>query len=429
MGSRNAAQMIKPILSGIALVFVLGASALPALPAKGSGDSAPGLANADTLEALRARGDITGQRRHAWTLISYVTHPATDTRIAQPAFETWHGEGEIFSTGASGRRGIRGFFRASTKVSTSDSQMADVPVLTYTLYNDAAYGHILRNHLNETAELNRLRKTGILDTRIAGDRSVPPFPANAMVLKTVWWPVAKNGLTALPVWDPARNAPRRSGNPYSSWQRVVAVDPSGQVAADTTAATDFAGNSFPRARRIGLGAFYHVGVDARMAQSMMRDPETRKAVLIALGRPLQAGDYLALVSANLAAREIPDWIWATFWWHDQPGQGPFAAGRPATLEPVWENYLMQTAFDAEKPIANGGPHITFNPWLEGRFPDGGHGNGMTSNCMACHQRASYPPLAFLPVTRGAPDLQNDPALAPGRLRTSLLWSLAMHAKP
>jgi hypothetical protein len=54
---------------------------------------------------------------------------------------------------------------------------------------------------------------------------------------------------------------------------------------------------------------------------------------------------------------------------------------------------------------------------------------MTSNCMACHQRASYPPVPFLPVTRGRPDLRNDPALAPGRLRTSLLWSLAMHAKP
>jgi hypothetical protein len=297
------------------------------------------------------------------------------------------------------------------------------------LYNDAAYQHIVRNRLNETAQLNGLRKTGILDNSVAGDRDVPPFPANAMVLKTAWWPVAKSGLTALPVWDPQRNAANRRGNPYSSWQRVVAVDPSNHAPEGATVAMEFAGSSFSDARRIGMNAFYHVAVDARMAQAMMRDPETRKAVLIALGRPLQAGDYLVLVAANMAAREVPDWIWAAFWWHDQPKQGPFAAGRPSALAPVWSNYLMQAAFDAEKPVVDGRPHIAFNPWLEGRFPDAGHGGGTTSNCMACHQRASYPPVAFLPVTRGAPNLRNDPALAPGRLRTSFLWSLAMHAKP
>jgi hypothetical protein len=208
------------------------------------------------------------------------------------------------------------------------------------------------------------------------------------------------------------------------------VDPAAEGPANTTAAMDFAGRNFPRARRISLGAFYHVAVDAPMAGRMMRDPETRKAVLIALGRPLRAGDYLVLVAANLAAREIPDWIWASFWWHDRPDQGPFAADKPQTLPSPWRNYLMQTAFDSEKPVAaDAGPHICFNPWLEGRFPDGGHGGGTASNCMACHQRASYPPIAFLPVTRGAPDLRGDPAFAPGRLRTSFLWSLAMHAKP
>jgi len=421
--------MIKAVLSGIVLVFMLGDSALPAPSVKRSEDSAPGLTSAETLEALRASGDMPEQRRHVWNLISDLTHTVTKAGSAQPFFETWHGEGELFSNGAPGPRGIRGFSRTSDRASALNSQTTDVPVLTYTLYNDAAYGHILRNHLNKSTELNRLRKTGALDTSVAGDRSVPPFPADAIVLKTVWWPVAKNGLTTLPVWDPGSNSPRRSGNPYTSWQRVVAVDPSGLTRADSMVAIDFAGSSFPRSRRIGIDAFYHVVVDARMSKRMMRDPETRKAVLIALGRPLKAGDYLALVAANLAAREVPDWIWATFWWHDQPDRGPFAAGKPATLEPVWNNYLMQTAFDAVKPAVNGSPHIAFNPWLEGRFPDGGHGNGMTSNCMACHQRASYPPVPFLPVTRGRPDPRNDPALAPGRLRTSFLWSLAMHAKP
>jgi len=418
--------MIRAALSGIVLIFVLGDSALLAPPAQAPQNAMPGLAGADRLQALRANGDMPKQRQHAWSLISDLTHTVTTAGSARPAFETWHGEADLFSNGGPGPRGIGGFSRTSDGASALQS-LADVPVITYTLYNDAAYEHIQRNHLNKITTLNLLRKTGAPDSGVPGDRSVPAFPADAIVLKTVWWPVAKNGLTALPVWDPESNAPRRSGNPYITWQRVVAMDPVGHT-ANGTAAIDFAGRSFPGARRIGLDAFYHVAVDGRMARRMMRDSETRKAILIALGRPLQTGDYLALVAANLAAREVPDWIWATFWWHERP-EGPFAGDRPGKLDPPWTNYLMQTAFDAEKPVENGGSHIAFNPWLEGRFPDGGHGNGMTSNCMACHQRASYPPVAFLPVTRGRPNFQNDPALAPGRLRTSFLWSLAMHAKP
>lgn len=364
------------------------------------------------LERMRQQGDLVGQRDHAWALFATLTRADKNGR---PQFENWHGEDALFSNAASSERGIAGFSRTSD--GGLKAEAPDVPVLTYTLYDDAAFDHIMRYRLNSVAGLEALRKKGA--------PGVPAFPAKAMVLKTAWWPVAKEGLTAMPVWDPESNPPRRNGNPYTSWQRAVAVDPSNQGPA--TARISFAGRDFAAAHRIGIGALYHVTVDGAMAWRMMRDPTTAKAVTIALGRPLQQGDYLALVAANLAAREVPDWIWAAYWWHDRPEQGAFAAGRPPTLAPVFRNYLMQPAFDAEKPVTNGQPHIAFDPWLEGRFPDGGHGGGVASNCMACHQRASYPKVAFLPVTRGAPD-PDDPAEAPGRLGTSFLWSLAMHAK-
>ena len=90
---------------------------------------------------------------------------------------------------------------------------------------------------------------------------------------------------------------------------------------------------------------------------------------------------------------------------------------------------LQAAFDAQTPVAeDGGAHIAFNPWLEGSFPDGGKGGGTASNCMACHRRASYPASSFLPVTRGAADFDRDPALAPDRLRTSFVWSIALHSR-
>jgi hypothetical protein len=394
---------------------------LAALPGAPILFAEPPLPPEAALETLRQRGDIDAERRHVWELIAKFTA----TRNTVPQFQTWHGEGELFSPGPSRGPGLRGFSRTGI----SNPENPDVPVLTYTLYNDAAYSHIIGHHLNEAAALDALRQTGSDDTAIAGNRDVPAFPSDSIVLKTVWWPVAREGITALPVWDPGSNPPNRNGNPYTGWRRVVGVDPTGAPQAADTVAISFAGSNFSKARRVGLSSFDHVEVDKEMATAMMADPETRKAVLIALGRPLAAGDHLILVAANLAAREIPDWIWGTFWWHDQAQKGPYAAGRPKTLTGPWRNYLMQAAFDTEKPAAaDGGPHIAFDPWLEGRFPDGGHGGGGASNCMACHLRASYPAVPFLPVTRGGPDLHHDAAFAPDRLRTSLLWSLAMHAK-
>ncbi len=375
-----------------------------------------------TLEKLRQSGDVAGQRRHVWEQLAAITAP----RANRPAFQAWHGEGELFSDAPSGRPGLAGFSRTGIL----DTQSPDVPMLTYTLYNDAAYNHITRNHLNQAATLERLRKTASANPAISKNRDVPAFPAQSVVLKTVWWPVARDGLTALPVWDPARNPAGKKGNPYTSWKRVVAVDPRAMPNQSAAVAIDFAGSNYPKARRVGLSAFDHVSVDGAMARAMMADPSSRKAALIALGRPLAAGDHLVLVAANVAAREIPDWIWSAFWWHDQPEQGPYAADRPASVTGPWRNYLMQAAFDAQKPLAAGKtPHITFNPWLEGRFPDGGHGGGIVSNCMACHHRASYPAVPFLPVTRGKPDLRGDAAYASDQLRTSFLWGLAMHARP
>jgi hypothetical protein len=210
---------------------------------------------------------------------------------------------------------------------------------------------------------------------------------------------------------------------------VVAVDPSAAPNASPTTAIAFMGETFAEARRVVLSDFHHVAVDAAMAERLSRDPESRRAAAIALGRPVAAGDRLVLVGLNLMTHEQEDWVWAALWWHDRPQAGAFARGRPAGLAGPWANYLMQAAFDAVTPLAaDGGPHVAFNPWLEARFPDGGQGGGTKSNCIACHQRASYPAAPFLPVTRGKPDPDGDPALAEDRLSTRFMWSVAMHAQ-
>ncbi len=387
------------------------------------------------LEVLRQKGDLQAERRHVWELITRFTH--RNHVSGQPVFETWYGEDAVFATDDVEPRpgGIRAFARVSADPPSAShhgrsAQSADVPILTYTLYNEAAYHHIRRHRLYLAGELDRLTSTSLKDRSITGDRSVPAFPADAIVLKTAWWPVAHNRLTPLPVWDPEHNPPRRSGNDYTSWARVVAVDSSTPSRIGRTASVEFGGQSFQDAHRIDLDQFYHVAVDAEMAVKLAQDPSAKKMALIVLGRTIQAGDYLVLVAANLATKEIDDWVWAALWWHDRAADSPFAAERPPTIDTPWHNYLLQVAFDSVKPPAqDSGPHICFNPWLEGRFPQGDQGGGTSSNCLACHRRASFPPISFLPVTRGPPDRVNDPAYAPGRLRTNFLWSLALHARP
>jgi hypothetical protein len=191
---------------------------------------------------------------------------------------------------------------------------------------------------------------------------------------------------------------------------------------------NFLGRHFSDSEKVRLDQFRFHPLDDDMSTLLMRDPAKRKAALIALNRPLAEDDFLALVAANLAIKQPEGWLWIALWWHDQPQKGLFAAGRPANLPQPWENYLLAATSDEVNPrTPNGEPNITFNPWLEARFRDSGSGGGMVSNCANCHNRASFPPVSFLPIQRGMPDLKNDPAFSVNRLRTDSIWAIARQA--
>jgi hypothetical protein len=167
-----------------------------------------------TLAQLRSSGDLDLQRRHAWKVLNELA--STSVGNESTAFESWYGEGAVFSaSGDPNTRGIGGFARSSgdNGVVTAHDRFAfqGVPVLSYTLYNDAAYTHIRANQLYKVAQLDRLRISGRQDEEITVDRAIPEFPAQAVVLKTAWWPVAAQRVTALPIWDPAENPNRRAG--------------------------------------------------------------------------------------------------------------------------------------------------------------------------------------------------------------------------
>ncbi len=196
---------------------------------------------------------------------------------------------------------------------------------------------------------------------------------------------------------------------------MVAIDPTRQtVPAGETTTINFLGTPRPNSLVVGIGSFHYYQLDQQAV-------DAAKAAGI---QQLDVGDYMVLVATHITTKEIDDWVWGTVWWHDRPDVGAYAMDRPASVKGVWRNYLMSASYDLETPTATDGKaHITYNPYLEARFP-----NGQVSNCMNCHNRASWPEPFFLPVFRGKP-AANDPAYKAGQLRTDFLWSIPDRAQP
>lgn len=375
-----------------------------------------------TATGQEARSDEEPRQR-GWSLLASVA--GVD---GVSAVSGWYNEADLFGRGEAGRSMRRPVFPglpigAAGTMEQRLRHVADAPVITFVHYDPEAYGYVRGHRLHQAERLAELMQNGASDPVYPHMLAIPPLPRGARVLMSAWWPVGAGSVTPLPVWDPREVARPGGSNDYTSWRRVVAVDAG--AAAGRAAPVTFAGRTFVTARRVALNRFIHLPVGRRLAAHLMEDAGARKAALIALGRPLRTGDSLVLVAFHLMAADAGMGVWATAWWHDRPDEGVFAADRPATIRGRWRHYLMDVAVDPVLPLEpDGSPHICFNPWFEAKFPDGGQGSGLKSNCINCHERASYPLTEFLPVRRGTSDASGDPAFAPGRLRTARLWALA-----
>jgi hypothetical protein len=429
------------VLYGMRVAFIgliggvpLGALAQTLTPQPGYFDIPAGFdfpADKATLEGFRQAGDVSAQRKHVWNIFAGMTQPTPDGKFA--IFETWYSEEEAFDTGptpqAVGPRRVVQRFRVPDQFVGIPDQIlpeaAGETLLSEVKLNFANYSHIRTKNLNSAQELGNLQQSGAADPEIANDKTVPAFPAESISLKTIWWPVAKDRPTPMPIWDPEANPISSRGNPYSTWKRTVAIDPTRtNIPPDETMTITFLNAPRPNSHVVGLDKFHFVVLDAQTAANAMANGRLAQFVRDVFGddRPLQAGDFVVFAGSHLTTKEIDDWVWATFWWHDRPDAGPFAADRPDTVKDVWRNYLMSASYDLNLPLElDGKPHITFNPWLESGFPNGG-----VSNCMNCHHRAAFPPRNFLPIFRGNPD-PTDPAYAAGLLRTDYLWSIPFSA--
>jgi hypothetical protein len=306
-------------------------------------------------------------------------------RLQRNRWDTWPSSDAVLG------RPERTFRRMQPFDNDGRTEAEELPVMFSVAFDPSAAAHV--------------RAHGLAHAPRGDARAIPPFPTSAIALKLVWYPVHAHGLTPMPIWDGDPAAPDARGNADRTWRRAIAVDASrDQIPDGERADLALNGRAFPRSRVVPLAAFLHRPLDTPAALAAARE--------ITSDATLAAGDFVALVAMHVTTKEQPDWIWATYWWHDAPA-GPFAAGRPAALGGAAAHYLMATAFTGDQPC--------MNPWLEARFP-----NGLASNCIACHQRAVALAHAYLPVPR-APLAPDDPFFAT-RTTTDFLWTLALEAR-
>ncbi len=407
-------------------------------------------ASEQTLATYLANGDVAAMRAHAWDVWAALTAPSSSN---VPVMLTWYQNSEIFGAGTIAQpRTFVPRFLAGPPDSLGDGN----PPISLNVYNQAYRDHVRANGYQWRRTLTRL---------VGVQPVVVDFPADAIAVKTVWWPVRSDGLTAFPVWDSEPTRPitwgigislladqgffgpltpeqkaeidshESQGNEWGTFQRVVAIDPSHTTlpAGETTQILFFdsndvtlQANAVRTANVVPLSRFFRVRATDAATVQRLNQGLIGQITQRFWGRQFTQQDYLALVAVHVTTREAPDWVWVTLWWHDMPDDPPYGQDRPATVQPPFDQFRMEVAQSADIPVASdGSPHITFNPYLEAGFA-----LGTQSNCIGCHQRATWTatgPGEVYPVHRGSmsPD---DPYFA-GKLQTHLLWSLVFRPQP
>jgi hypothetical protein len=402
------------------------------------------------LLRYRDAQDVAAMRRHGWQIWATLTQP---TPSGFPVFLTWYQVSDVFGENPGhDRRLFAPEFRVPSQKTLGDGDA----ILSFNVYNAP-----LRDHVRQHGYHQKSR----LATLVGRTSDIQPFPDTAIAVKTVWWPVRQDGMTALPVWDDLRTRPlewgrgvqdlikmgffnhlspqqreelaahERDGNDFETFARVVAIDPTrAEVPAKETAEVSFFDpqdttlqtDARRTARVVPLRRFFHVRInDLHTADLINSLPLTDQITSRFWRRRFRIGDYVALVAAHVTTREIPDWVWATLWWHDDPQATPYGADRPKSIPEPFHHYRLQVAYSGDTPRQpDGSPHVAFNPYLEAAFS-----YGPQSNCVACHQRAVLGPEGsgpVFPVLRG--QLSKDDPYYAGRVRLDFLWSLAFETK-
>jgi hypothetical protein len=401
----------------------------------------------EALLEQRDRLDMPAMRVHGWDLWAAITH---ETESGFPAFLTWYQVDEVF--GQKELSPNRSFSPSFNHPVQKTLGLGDA-ILSFNTYNQPMYDHIRENGYNDRDTLNSM---------VGKVEKVEDFPDPSIMVKTVWWPVRADGLTALAVWDDEPLRPvewgrgvatrvkrgefddrtkraRKSlasheldGNDFETFKRVVAIEPSASgIAEGEVTFFDVDDLTFEKrvhrvGRRVPLDRFFSFKLeDPKLVKKLNSLPDMEDITTMNWGRPLQLGDYLVMVAAHVSTREIDDWVWATYWWHDRPNDG-MGADRLDSIKGVWRDYRMRVAYHGVIPREpDGSPNIAYNPYLEAGFSE-----GVKSNCVSCHQRAVITSDGKMgevfPLAKG--QLDDDDPFFKDKLQLDFVWSLATRTK-
>ncbi|MGO9269064.1 MAG: hypothetical protein ACLQOO_02190 [Terriglobia bacterium] len=343
-------------------------------------------ASPEVLAKMRRQSNVTGIRKHAWRLFGGLTKKVQGGD--GPVWETWYTRCEVFQYPCSDtehakcsatqraplfelEEPLQLFPLSSTSPKSGPLTNVNVfnvgdSLIDMRLFNREACEHIRdsENPLWDEKTLKALNDYFQAHSRPVAQREIPSFPANAMALKTMWRIIQPDGTRTVKIWDPTS-----AGGPWKS-VRIDISNPKGNRCVPPSSE-----NVVP------VSCFYYVAVTPENVEQIHGNTD----LPIDQIQNVKVGAFAILLGMHVITREIPDWVWATFWWSDKPKWGPYARGRPAYIRGVWQNYLMDTTLDQITPREHDGTaNICFNPYLEGFDPA-----GRVSNCMQCHRRAVY----------------------------------------
>jgi hypothetical protein len=358
-----------------------------------------------TLERFRQTENVTELRRHGWWLWAGINQ---ETAGGGPVWETWFPAEFVFraeeTTEVAGALLMQRKFEVPRQIrpdpDKAQPEISGQSALSFVLFNQEALDHTRDEKLFLRETLTNINQGFPVGTPLP-ERKIADFPAKAVVLKLVWMVVKQEGLTEQPIWDFEPTRAFNQSNSPNTWKRTVLIDPSRDVIPE---------NEIQDGKHVvSMSRFYHFPLDTE--------------ALVSSAEGAELGDHAVLVGMHVTTKEIDEWVWSTYWWHDRPQQGPYAADRLDAVPGVWRNYLMDVAYDMTTPREfDGTANACMNPWLEARFE-----LGMGSNCMTCHQRSTWPQTSFLPVTRGG--IAPDNPFFENRTKVDFLWSIGDRARP
>jgi hypothetical protein len=246
----------------------------------------------------------------------------------------------------------------------------------------------------------------------------------------MFWPVKKGGFTALPVWDWDANKPGSAADGkyagyeiQSIWKRAVAItdlpnpmpppkiqylygvyDNAGtkQIGPITYDNTAF--------QVVSVKDFYH----RQLNQAELRELSPCDRALLdasaywAYNRAFEPGDYIVLVAMHIMTKEQPEWTFQSLWYHpdaDKSDTCRYCKNRPTNLpnkDQTFRHYLLTTTYGTTQQSGSNNYYcpspnpkdcahiwpVAYNPYIELAAS-----HPITTNCMNCHHRAAWPPIA------------------------------------